>query len=157
MTNTKELIGWKSAVKEAKSALAIPRNMMVSNQLIIEANDRIEQLQSRKAELQADRDALAAHVDRFKSACEMLYHWHDSSDGGMVVDGDIVRELWELESTTPQHSLAAMKAELASKAEKDLIHALFYAPSSPIKPDTAWQVEKWYEQFKASKRVKDGE
>jgi len=67
-------------------------------------------------QLQAERDALAAHVERFKSACEMLYHWHDTSDGGMVVDGDVVRKLWELESTTPQQSLAEHDAEVARKA-----------------------------------------
>jgi hypothetical protein len=75
-----------------------------------------DQLHSVVIDILDQRNALAAHVERYKSACEMLYHWHDTSDGGMVVDGDVVRNLWELESTTPQQSLAKHDAEVARKA-----------------------------------------
>jgi len=37
----KQIVGIESAYKEAKSALGIPRNVMVSNQLIIDMHDTI--------------------------------------------------------------------------------------------------------------------
>lgn len=33
----------------------------------------------------------------------------------------------------------------------ELIRCLFYAPSSPVKPSTAWEIEKWYKKLKSSK------
>tara|TARA_R110001606_G_scaffold71219_1_gene162948 strand:+ start:28508 stop:28894 length:387 start_codon:yes stop_codon:yes gene_type:complete len=33
----------------------------------------------------------------------------------------------------------------------ELIRCLFYAPSSPVKPSKAWEIEEWYKKLKSAK------
>lgn len=45
----------------------------------------------------------------------------------------------------------------SEEALKALFKALFYAPSSPVKPEKAAEIELWYKKFKEAMRTKDGE
>ncbi len=64
----------------------------------------LAQAEKRIAELEAERDALAAQVEKLK--------------------------------------------ERNRKLDVDLLRALFYAPSSPVPPDKAYEIEVWYGKFK---------
>lgn len=47
--------------------------------------------------------------------------------------------------------LAAQVEKLKERNRKldvDLLRALFYAPSSPVSPDKAYEIEAWYGKFK---------
>lgn len=48
-------------------------------------------------------------------------------------------------------ALAAQVEKLKERNRKidvDLLRALFYAPSSPVSPDKAYEIEAWYGKFK---------
>lgn len=48
-------------------------------------------------------------------------------------------------------ALAAQVEKLKERNRKldvDLLRALFYAPSSPVSPDKAYEIEVWYGKFK---------
>lgn len=60
-------------------------------------------------------------------------------------------------------ALAAQVEKLKERNRKldvDLLRALFYAPSSPVSPDTAYEIEAWYGKFKQvhlATKVRQGE
>ena len=62
----------------------------------------------------------------------------------MMVDGKIV-------TLGDYRALAAQVEKLKERNRKldvDLLRALFYAPSSPVSPDKAYEIEVWYGKFK---------
>lgn len=67
--------------------------------------------------------------------------------------GDYIRHL-----ESERAALAAQVRKLKHrKTDTDLLRALFYAPSSPVSPDKAYEIDVWYGKFKqvtlASKEV----
>lgn len=55
------------------------------------------------------------------------------------------------EVTAERDALAAQVEKLKERNRKldvDLLRALFYAPSSPVSPDKAYEIEAWYGKFK---------
>lgn len=63
----------------------------------------------------------------------------------------IVAELELQKVTAERNALAAQVEKLKERNRKldvDLLRALFYAPSSPVSPDKAYEIEVWYGKFK---------
>ena len=79
--------------------------------------NKIEQLQAQCAELERERDALAAHVGRLRGvsmrACTAPY---ESPAYGVKTKGYFISELADVLEETPQQSLAKHDAEVARKA-----------------------------------------
>lgn len=143
---------------------------------IDDLNDRNSELEQQvrsisltRDELVRERDELAAHVERLEpvvtgflensqEAIELLDS-AGSADNIVALVADLNKLANDAESIkqAPKISLSEHDAEVARKAEERLIHALFYAPSSPILPKHAEKVRDWWPEFKEAKRVKDGE
>ena len=112
MTNTKELIGWNSAVKEAKSAFGVARNMPVSNRLIIEADDLIQQLQARCEELERElKEEQSAHQTTYslmlsgeKRGVEKGREESQQKINQLAVHVERLREVWQSAGGCSSHS-----------------------------------------------------
>lgn len=106
--------------------------------------------------LKTERDQLAAHVERINRVLD---------DKGETIEFEYCPDQFQIDneklesvlSENPQTSLAERDAEIAIQSEQALFKSLYYAPSSPVKPEKATEISDWYSKFKQAQSAKDGE
>lgn len=118
-------------------------------------SETIGKYQNRESELLDERDALAAHVERFNS---IMANIHTECDyGGESDDDPIPSVLWDLYRETPQQSLAERDAEVARKAILTTLEQPDYVVARL--PDSVWvssvDIERFANEY--AERVKRGE
>jgi hypothetical protein len=68
------------------------------------------------AALRAARPERVHALEAVADAARKLHHWHDAHDGGMVVSGDVVREVWAATAALDALSPAPAAGEVEARA-----------------------------------------
>ena len=133
---------------------------MAQKQQQSQPHNELEQLQYEFAQqgdyirhLESERAALSTQVESLL----------DDRKAFVKKEFELLKEVerLEIELKKRDEQNAALAAQVRKlkhrKTDTDLLRALFYAPSSPVSPDKAHEIEVWYGKFKqvalASKEV----
>jgi len=152
----------QSSESEHYEMMRLERELELSQQ-------RIAELELQVCSVSLSRDELAATVERFRDLLtrafeqseevEELLRASNGRNHQLIADqiGGWAKETEKALGQTDAQNLAEHDAEVANKAERALVHALFYAPSSPVKPEKAEEIELWCKKFKDAQSDKDGD
>lgn len=110
-------------------------------------------------ELQAQVERLRVHGTR--CANELVYminthNEHNINDDSYKYDHQTPVEFLYVANETHTQSLAALKARWQAEVTEEIMHCLFYAPSSPVKPNKAEEIKIWWGKYKNTQDTKCG-
>lgn len=116
--------------------------------------DKVESLSTMVELLKAERDAAMREASElamsiWRTEFKKLSPDFDLCDSPAGVISQIDNMYAAIRAQ--RDALAAQVEKLKERNRKldvDLLRALFYAPSSPVSPDKAYEIEAWYGKFK---------
>ncbi|WP_111639940.1 hypothetical protein [Marinomonas shanghaiensis] len=96
-------------------------------------------------------ELLKAQADsKFASIEKQLDVTVGHASGGDIKSG-LLWAVLDLVEAKNRKLIDQLEKRSGEEDASELIRCLFFAPSSPVKPSKAWEIEEWYKKLKSSK------